>query len=178
MSDSAEARTEWLQRVLGFTLPAPGGAPRNAAGTKGAAAGWIDARNAWREANDAVNDQINALRVALRAAADGNGNIEDADEYAEALVEIAENGLNAITEDHRVKLMAAVAEIGSGEPATMAKHGLKTLDLIEAFEDFLGKSEKIKVCDANSFGATVAIRDTLDPALQQMAASIRAAMAR
>ena len=153
--------------------PAPGPAPRPAPG-QGEENGWPAAREAWQDANDAVNDQINALRAALIGRAKGDD--DDDDDYAEALNEIAESGLNAITEDHRVKLMAAIMELGAspqpGQPSA------KALGQIQAFQAFLDGSEKIAVCDQNPFGAPVSIRATLGPALQAMTAALQAGEAR
>jgi hypothetical protein len=170
MSGKLADQASWVQRVLGVTLSALG----QKAGANGAAPGWQAARQAWQDANDAVNDQINGLRkVLLERAKSGD---EDADEYAEALTDIAENGLNAVTENHRVKLMAAVMALGDGSGGAIAKNGPTSLGLIEAFTTFLDGSEKIEVCDANPFGAPVAIKATLMPPLQQMAAALRAAL--
>ena len=157
MAASRAEMDGWVRRVLGVALP--GGAPD-----------WPSARQAWQDANDAVNDQINGL---LNRAKTGE---DDADEFAEQLVEIAENGLNAVTENHRVKLMAAVMSLGDGSGGALAKHGPAALALIEAFTTFLAGSEKIEVCDANPFGAPVAIRATLTPPLRQMAAALQAGL--
>ena len=75
------------------------------------------------------------------------------------------------------ELMAAVMEVGDGSPAAMQNFGAKALGLITAFQEFLASSEKIEVCDDNPFEATVSIRATLTPPLQQMAAMLQAAMA-
>ena len=169
MSGKLADQANWVQRVLGVTLSAPG----QKGGANGAPPGWQAARQAWQDANDAVNDQINGLRKVLLERAKSD---EDADEYAEALTDIAENGLNAVTENHRVKMMAAVMGLGDGSGGAIAKNGPTALGLIEAFTTFLDGSEKIEVCDANPFGAPVAIKATLMPPLQQMANELRAAL--
>jgi hypothetical protein len=136
---------------------------------------WQSARDAWRDANDAVNDQINALRQALLdEARQGDGDVEG---MAMALTDVAENGLNAITEDHRVRLMAAVMALGGGEPAAMRKSAAPALGLIEAFDGFLASSPKVAACDDNPYGAAVSIRATLGPPLKQMAAALKGATA-
>jgi hypothetical protein len=166
VSATSKEKAEWIQRVLGFTVPAqsrPGGG-------NGAQPSWQAVLDGWRQANDAVNVQINALRAGLLAAAKSGEN--DADEYAEELVDIAENGLNAITGDHRVKLQAAVVEIGAGNTEAVKKSRAKTLASIQAFQAFLDRSEKIAACDANPFRVPVAIRATLGPALRQLAAAL------
>jgi hypothetical protein len=166
---TSEEKAQWIHRVLGITMPAQGGP----GGGKGALPTWQAACGAWRDANDAVNVQINALRAGILAAAkSGDG---DAAKYAKALADIAEKGLNAITEDHRVKLQAAVMEIGAGNAEAMKKSGAKTLASIQTFQAFLDRSEKIAACDANPFGVPVAIRATLGPALRQLVATLEAA---
>jgi hypothetical protein len=168
----ASSRAEqdgWVRRVLGLSVPGLAGGRSD-----GPVQDWVAARQAWQDANDAVNDQINGLRrVLLNRAKTGE---DDADEFAEQLIEIAEQGLNAVTENHRVKLMAAVMSLGDGGGGALAKNGPTALSLIEAFTAFLAGSEKIEVCDANPFGAPVSIRATLTPPLQQMAAALQAGL--
>jgi hypothetical protein len=166
VSASSKEKAGWIQRVLGLTVPErsrPGG-------SNGAQPSWQVALDAWRKANDAVNVQIDALRTGILAAVKSGEN--DADEFADELVDIAEKGLNTITEDHRVKLQAAVMEIGAGKTEAMKKSGAKTLSSVQAFQAFLDRSEKIAACDANPFRVPVAIRATLGPALRQLAAAL------
>ena len=165
MKGASPEQSAWVQRVLGFRLQAAGGA----------AAGWKAAIAQWRDANDAVNGQINGLRAALldRVNAGSPGVLA----YAAALRRVAEHGLNAVTENHHVSLMAAVMELGDGAPATIAKSGAKALAAITEFQSLLAGSRKIAVCDANPFGAPVAIRATLGPALQKMADALATAAA-
>jgi hypothetical protein len=172
-------KANWVQRVLGVTVLTPGQKAGEAqaaptSGANGAAPGWPAARQAWQDANDAVNDQINGLRkVLLDRAKSGDA---DADEYAEALIDIAENGLNAMMDNHRVKMMSVVMALGDGSGTSIGKNGATALEVIEAFTTFLDGSEKIEVCDANPFGAPVSIKATLTPPLHQMAAALRAAL--
>jgi hypothetical protein len=168
VSGTAKEKADWIYRVLGFTVP-----ERPPGGSNGARPTWQAALDAWRQANDAVNVQIDALRTGLLDAAKSGEN--DADEYADELVDIAEKGLNAITEDHRVKLQAAVLQIGAGNREAVNKSGAKTLASIQAFQALLDRSEKIAACDANPFGVPVAIRGTLGPALRQLAAALETA---
>ncbi len=153
-----DARAQWLKRVLGVTLP---GNPQSAAA--GAAPGWKAARQGWQEASEAVDGQIEGLQAALRRSGD------------DRLEEIAEFGLNGITGNHRVKLMAMLLELRDGDAASLQKAGPKALGLIEAFRSHLESSEAVEVCDVNPFGIPVAIRATLLPALAQMAAALQAA---
>ncbi len=164
-----DAQAEWLRRVLGFAVPSAtaagtGAAPAATPGaTPGATPDWASARQGWQAASEAVDGQIAGLQAVLRKTGD------------DQLEEIAEFGLNGVTGDHRVKLMAILMELGSGDPATLRKSGPKALGLIESFRSYLESNEKVQVCDANPFGAPVAIRATLVPALTQMAAALQAA---
>ena len=151
-----DARQDWLQRVLGFTLPTEEASP-------GSAADWAGARAAWQAASDAVDGQIAGLQSALRATGD------------ETMKHIAEFGMNGLTGDHKVKLMAALIEIGSGDGAALAKAGPKVLGIVQAFRAHIDSDERVEVCDDNPFGVAVSIRATLGPALAQMEAALQAA---
>ncbi len=161
MSGTADARRDWLLRVLGIVLPgasAGAGQPNEA----GPPPEWIAARAAWQAASDTVDGQITALQSALRASGD------------ETLQQIAEFGLNGVTGNHKVPLMAAMSEIGSGDAGAVSKAAPKALGIIRAFRAHLDSDERIEVCDGNPFGVTVAIRATLGRALAQMEAALQA----
>jgi hypothetical protein len=157
--DAAKAATARLEEALG----------------EASASAWQAARVAWRDANDAVGEQINGLRAALlEEAKQGDGDTEG---LALALTDLAENGLNNIFDDHRVAVMAAVLELGGGKPEAMKKGGTRALALVEGLDGFIDASPKIAACDDNPYGASVSIRATLSPPLKQMAAALRAATA-
>jgi hypothetical protein len=160
MSGAADAKQDWVQRVLGVTILDIAAASAGPASTR--PEDWSAARAAWQTASDTVDGQIAALQSALRADGD------------ETLKQIAEFGVNGITGNHKVPLMAALAEIGSGDAAVIAKVGPKALGIIEAFRGYLATDEKVEVCDENPFGVPVAIRATLGGALAQMAATLQA----
>ncbi len=160
MSGNVDARGDWLLRVLGFAMPTTASAPANAAAP--APGDWRAARDAWQAASDTVDGQIGALQAALRASDD------------ETLREIAEYGLNGVTGNHKVPLMAAMTEIGAGDAAAVAKAGPKALGIIQAFRSHIEGDERIEVCDDNPFGVPVAIRATLGAALARMQASLQA----
>jgi hypothetical protein len=152
MNDLADARLAWVRDVLGVRLE---GASSSDAG-RAAAAGvdWERVRAEWRAASDAVDGQIAALQAALRADGD------------ETLQRIAEFGLNGVTGNHRVTLMAALAAPGPD-----------TTTVIRRFRDFLDTDEKIAVCDDNPFRVPVSIRATLGAALGRMDAALAASAA-
>ncbi len=170
MSGAIEARNDWVRRVLGVTLPAGAMARQGSAtagtrpaGTAARAQDWAAVRATWQAASDAVDAQIAALQAALRADGD------------DTLKQIAEFGMNGLTGNHKVPLMAALAELVGGDPAVIARTGPKALGIIQAFRGFLDGDEKVAVCDDNPFGVPVAIRATLGAALAQMAATLTAA---
>jgi hypothetical protein len=153
-----DAKAQWLERVLGFTLPT-----RTPATLNGAAPDWKTARHNWQEASEAVDQQISGLQAALRQSDD------------DSLKEIAEFGLNALTGNHKVPLLRTLLAMGDGDPATLRKAGPKVIGFIDGFRKHLENSEQVEVCDKNPFGVTVTIRATLVPALAQLAATLQAA---
>jgi hypothetical protein len=176
VSGNLADQTNWVRRVLGVRLSAPGSAPGQKTGGNDGAPGLQAARQAWQDANDAVNDQINGLRTALLNRAKGGD--DGMEGLADALTEIAEKGLSGVTENYRVRLMASLMELGTGDAVAVQKFGAKALGMITTFQTFMadGKaSEKMDVCDGNPFGASVSIRATIGPPLQQMAAALQAA---
>ena len=124
---------------------------------------WQRARDQWRDASEAVDDQLNALRLAVVQGA------RTEPEYAEALAEIAGAGLNAITGRHRVQVAVALRELGDGAPARVEAHAARALAAVAAFRQFLRTSPQIAACDANPFEVEVQIRATLEPALDGLA---------
>ena len=154
MSGAIDAKRAWVLRVLGVALADDASPPGD----------WAAIRLTWQTASATVDGQIAALQAALRADGD------------ETLKQIAEFGVNGLTGNFKVPLMAALAEVGSGDPAAIAKAGPKTLGIIQAFRTHLSTDEKVEVCDENPFGVPVAIRATLGAALAQMEATLQAQM--
>jgi len=153
-----DVKAQWLNRVLGFTLPT-----RTPATRGGAAPDWKAARHDWQAASEAVDQQIAGLQAVLRQSDD------------DSLKEIAEFGLNGLTGNHKVPLMRTLLALGDGDPATLQKAGPRVLGFIDAFRKHLENSEQVEVCDRNPFGVPVTIRATLVPALTQLAAALQAA---
>ena len=139
------------------------------------AGNWKQARQQWQDAMESVDAQLNALRAAILQWLD-SGDAEVA-EYGDGMRQIAELGLSAMTADRRVKLMASLMELGSGEPAQLKAGGAKALPLIRDFEAFLGESERVAACDENDLNVAVSIRATLTPPLRAMAAALDSALA-
>jgi hypothetical protein len=159
IGEDGDARVKWVERVLGVKVPGRAGAAGVAA-----APGWAAARQGWQAASEAVDRQIANLQAVLRQSGD------------DRLEEIAEFGLNGLTGNHKVPLMALLVALGEGDPARLQKAGPKALNLIDAFRKHLQGSEEVEVCDGNPFGIPVAIRATLLPALARLAAALQAAV--
>ena len=155
-----DARAKWVERVLGVKVPG-----RTAAAGAASASGWAAARQGWQAASEAVDRQIASLQAVLRQTGD------------DSLEEIAEFGMNSLTGDHKVPLMALLHALGDGDPSKLRKAEPKALALIDAFRKHLESSEKVEVCDGNPFGVPLAIRATLVPALARLAAALQAGAA-
>lgn len=153
-----------MDRIDAALAPATGPAPD---APDDAAGGWTGAHQAWLDANDRLDAQLNALRQAILGE---TGHPE----YADALQDIARVGLNALTGNHRVRLMAAFQVIGPGDGASLARHGDKALAAIAAFRAYLDASEKVDACEGNPWDVDVAIRDTLYPALDRLGKVLQA----
>lgn len=145
-----EKKNAWVTRVLGVAFTDGGGsaAPSSIA----------EAAAAWRAAVEAVDAQITALQSALRGTDD------------EELHEIAEFGLNAVTGNHKVRLMAALMGAERGGERDRAK----LAGLIAPFRTHLENDERVDACDENPFGVPMSVRATLIPALDGLARSIDA----
>ena len=103
----------------------------------------------WMTASETVDGQISTLQNVLKQSDD------------EDLHEIAEYGLNALTADHKVKLMAAMQDARGG-----AANALDNLRQTAAsFRSHLESSGSVSACDSNPFGVSMSIRATLVPAL-------------
>ncbi|HLY55135.1 MAG TPA: hypothetical protein VKS60_06240 [Stellaceae bacterium] len=145
MGDTDDAvKQEWVARVLGVTF-SQGKAP---------AANWDTVRAMWRQASDAADAQIAALQAALRKTDD------------DTLHEIAEFGMNGVTGNFKVPLMAALIELGA------PGQGAKALKIVRDFRAYLDTDEKVLVCDENPFEVPVSLRATLGGALAQMEAAL------
>jgi hypothetical protein len=139
--------------VLGVTIARP--AP---------AADWRTARADWQDALETVDGQIAALVAAMRASDD------------DVMEAVADRGMNALTANHKVKLMAALMDIGSGDSASIRKSGPKALAIARQFSSHIETDERIAACEDNPFGVPLTIRATLGPALVTLMVTIETGM--
>ncbi len=171
MSDSATAKQDWVLRVLGATVPAPGQkSPAEGAkhaqttGAHGAAPDWTTAQVACESALAAVDQQIAALRLALRKTND------------DGMLVISEIGLPAMMAEFKPRLVAALQGAGEGDPASRKAGGAALLKVVQDVSGLIGADKRIAACDANTLGVTVSIRSTLGPALAALSAAVEAGM--
>jgi hypothetical protein len=116
----------------------------------------IKANTAWLSANADVDSQIAQLQTALRSTND----VE--------LHEIAEFGMNGLTGNNKVRLMAALRDILEAAPDKRGKHAKAALKVSNAFRAHLQSSGTVEACENNPFGVQVAIRRILLPVLDQL----------
>src|SRR5262249_25563831 len=114
---------------------------------------------------DEVNGQLNKLRTELLKEEDNE------------LRRIAEFGLNAITNDLRVPLQAAMMDVDRAPADGKSKFIAQAEDLVDEFRDHLDSDGQVQACDSNPFGVPVSLRTTLGTALGQMKQALSAAFA-
>lgn len=121
-------------------------------------AGWASARDAIREAGEAVDGQIGQLQARLRGDPDGE------------LRQIAEFGLPGLTANHRVPMQAALMSIDAAVSDPIRLKGLvaKAAGLAAAYANHLRSAQTIAAVDENPFGVAVSIRQTLGGALDDL----------
>lgn len=151
MAGVSAAQAEWVSRVLGI-------APLAAPVAGDFASRWSQARSRYEAASETVDSQIGKLQQALRASPD------------EDLQAIGEFGLNGITGNHRVRIMAGMRDVESSGGAAEAR--AKLAGLLDAYGKHLATEEKIMACDENPLGVAVSIRATLGAALDGLRAAL------
>lgn len=117
---------------------------------------WRKAAAAFREANEKVDEQISKLQVALRASGDAG------------LAAIADKGLNGVTGNFKVPLLALIRDIESAGAAGFSERAPRAAAAANAFLAHLQTAKTVAVCDSNPL-TPVSIRATLGPALTTLA---------
>ncbi len=120
------------------------------------------AREALLRANETVDGQLNALRRKLLASDDPD------------LRQIAESGLNAITVDRRVGLMAAVMDLDSADASTKTARAEAARNAAVALRSFVETDERIATCDECPT-LEITIRKTMSAALSGLEQALAAA---
>jgi hypothetical protein len=164
---------EWVSRVLGIKVGAVSKSETGAAEEEfGADLGdlgldvsdlWHAARKAFDAATASVDAQISALQHELRISEDYE------------LEAVAEFGLNGLTRNTRVPLLASLLEVGDGSKANLQSAAPKIAKAAQAFMSQLSSDARIAACDQNPFGIDVAIVATYQGAIVQLLDTVRAA---
>jgi len=152
----ASARAAWIERVLGVS---PSGAAARGGDWAAFAVRLRAARDGWQQASEATDHQINTLRDVLRGLRDP------------AMHEIADKGLNALTEGFKVKLLAAMVGLGDTQGPAQSRQLSALADAASGFRTFLESDERVAACDECPH-TPIAIRDTLAPALRRLEATV------
>jgi hypothetical protein len=124
---------------------------------------WQAAREAWNTASETVDGQIAALQAALLKSKDPE------------LQLIGELGLNAVTGNFKVPLLAAMQSLSNAPPEARAPVVASTRQAINGFRQYLGSSQEVAVVDDNPLDVPVRIVATLVPALDTLEKSLDAA---
>ena len=149
MSSDEAAKKDWLQRVLGMQFTDVGS---RTAPPRGPAPIGAKLLPIWNEAKEAVDAGIGKLQDVLRATGD------------EDLEQIAEFGLFGASKGQTVRLVAALHEADSGNPAARGK----VIDAVQSYRDFLDGAPIVDLIENNPFGVTVPMRATLGGALKEL----------
>jgi hypothetical protein len=116
---------------------------------------WAQAKTIWQDASDLVDSQITKLQSVLRSSDDSE------------LKEIAEFGLNAVTGNHKVRLMAAIQDIERSAGDARSKAAQKALGIVKQFRSHL-YSNTVEAVDSNPFGVVVTVESTFSDAFDSM----------
>ncbi|HND30837.1 MAG TPA: hypothetical protein PLA94_12595, partial [Myxococcota bacterium] len=117
---------------------------------------WRKAAAAFRDANEKVDEQISKLQVALRGSGDAG------------LAAIADKGLNGVTGNFKVPLLALLRDIESAGAAGFPERAPRAAAAANAFLKHINSAATVGVCDSNPL-TPVSIRATLGPALTSLA---------
>jgi hypothetical protein len=158
MSETLQvAKSEWVERVLGVRV---GSAGPSADDFKKR---WDQSLEAWRDAIEAVDKQMEALGAACR---------ETNDPW---LKRSADLGLPAVTGNFKTPLMAACLEVSSAPPDKLAAAVAKARSALANFANHIATNPQVAGCDSNPFGVSVSIRGTLSPAMKSLSDTLHLA---
>ena len=151
----ASPRSEWVQRVLGVTVPEAGAPPGNPLDKSAppAAASAVRPLEVWLAAKEVAGAQIVALQAAMRA------------QPHPMFPRLADRGLNGITGRLQVGLQVALMDLertgSAGRDAARAKASKAAADL----RTFLATDAVVPLLDRNPLGVAVDLRGGLGAAL-------------
>lgn len=151
-----------IEARLGAAAAGTGAGARPAAGDDEFQRRWRAAVAAYRSASDTVDQQIGRLQVKLRQSGDAE------------LAQIADKGLNGVTGNFKVPLLAVLRDIDAAAAADRPAHARKAAEIAAGFVKHLESAPTVAVCDTNPL-TPVSIRATLGPALRELARAAAAA---
>ena len=122
---------------------------------------WSKAVAGWNGAMDTGIVQIAQLQKALSASDD------------EELADIGQFGLNAITGNHKVKIMASLREISSTGAAPDAKLIGACAKRLDSFDAHLAGDPRVAAVDNNPFGVPMNVAATIRPAIDTITKALR-----
>ena len=126
---------------------------------------WKDARLVWQTASDSIDLQISALQSKLKGSDDPE------------LQEIGEFGLNAITGNRRVRVMAAMRDLDGLDSPPDKGTISKVSKTIEELESHIDNDDRIAAVDNNPFGVTVSVAKSISSALAQVKTALHTGLA-
>ena len=145
----SDAQRAWIKRVLGVDV----GQPLGTSASPQDSSAVLKARKDWYQAVVAVEKQLNALaQVMVKTNDDG-------------LEDVADGGLNEITDTYKVPVMDALRGLDPPTPEAIAKNGPALVALAKTLRAQIQKDERVLACEDNPDSVPVAIRSTLVPVL-------------
>lgn len=156
MEPDIAARQAWIIRVLEID-PVRGSQSKSSTSSQAKS----DLLAIWREAKEAVDTRLGALRRALLD--------EDDPDFAR----LADSGLFALGTRQNVTLMASLNAFRSAPPDALAEPAARVREAVRAYGQLLTTSPIPKVVDENPFGVDVKLRATLGAALARLVAATR-----
>ena len=129
----------------------------------GARKALVAARDTMNEALARSDAQIRKLQALLAVHPD-----KDLKEIAGS----ADFGINALTGNYRVKVLAILRDLDGASPDALPAALTKARTLVAGFQNHVQSSEPLAACDENPLGVPVGVRQLLTPALSQLSGAI------
>lgn len=85
-----------------------------------------------------------------------------------------EFGINALTGNHRIKLMAVLRDLADASPEGLPAALTQARRLVASFQGYIESSPRLAACDDNPLGIAVSVRQQLGPALAQLSRAVEA----
>jgi len=126
---------------------------------------WAAARAGWREAIEAVDARIAKVRAQMLSS----GNPD--------LLDIADRGLPALTENHKTPVSVAVIEVADSTGDKRQLSARQAMAAIRAFRAHIDTDPMVKVLDEQSpaaFGVSLDIRADIGRGLAALESALRA----